>query len=130
MSDMKQVHAKDIKTGNYFMIDDAPCRAGTIKRSAPGKHGHLKLVIEGVGLLDGKKRVMLCSGHARVQAPIVDKRICQILSINDGMAQVMDMESYETFDTEIPDNLKNDIKEGSEVKYWVVAGTKALMEMN
>ena len=126
---MKQVHAKEIKSGNYLMIEDAPCKAGTIKRSAPGKHGHLKLVIEGVGLLDGKKRVMLCSGHARVQAPIVDKRLCQILSINGAIAQAMDMESYETFEADIPENLKDSVIEGSEFKYWVVAGVKALMEV-
>jgi len=130
MSEMKQVHAKDIKVGNYLMIEDAPCRASNIKRSAPGKHGHLKLVIDGVGLIDGKKRVMLCPGEARVQAPIVDKRICQVLSINGDHAQVMDMESYDTFDIEIPADLKASVAEGSEVKYWIIAGIKVLKEMN
>jgi translation initiation factor 5A len=130
MSEMKQVHAKDIKVGNYLMIDDFPCKATSIKRSAPGKHGHLKLVIEGVGLIDSKKRVMLCSGDARVQAPMVDRRICQILSINDDMAQVMDLSSFETFDVNIPDELKNNLTEGCEVKYWDLVGTKILKELN
>ena len=130
MSDMKQIHAKDIRVGNYYMHDDAPCKATNIKRSAPGKHGHLKLVIDGLGLIDNKKRVMLCPGEARLQAPIVDKRICQVLSINDNAAQVMDMESYETFDLDIPNNLKKNVSEGSEVKYWVIAGVKVMIEMS
>lgn len=127
MSDTKLVEAKHLKKGNYLMIKDTPCKVNEILKSAPGKHGHLKLRITGIGLIDAKKRVLMCPGHEKLNAPIVDKRKCQILSIQGSTAQAMDSETYETFDISIPDEIKAELVEGGEYSYWFVAGQKVLM---
>lgn len=129
MAETKLVEAKHLKKGNYVMINDASCRVTEVLKSAPGKHGHLKLRVTGVGLVDEKKRVLMCPGHEKVDSPIVDKRTCQILSVQAGTAQAMDMETYETFDIRVPSNLANSIVEGGECSYWVLAGEKVLMEV-
>ena len=41
----------------------------------------------------------------------------------------MDTESYETFDLEIPEELKDEITEGKEVLYWVLMGLKVIKQV-
>lgn len=126
---MKQIEAKGAKRGTYLMIDDVACKVADNKISKPGKHGEAKCRIEGVGLIDGKKRVVIKPSGHKLQSPIIQKRNCQILSIQGNMAQVMDMEDYSTFDTPIPEELKGKLVEGGEATYWVIVNQKVLMEV-
>jgi len=48
------------------------------------------------------------------------------LSIAGDKANVMDMKSYETFDLDIPEDLKDQVKEGDQVNYWIILGKKVL----
>ena len=41
----------------------------------------------------------------------------------------MDMESYETFDLDIPDELKSEVKEGSEILYWIIVDDKVMKQV-
>ena len=82
-----------------------------------------------VGLLDGKKRNLVMPGHDKVEAPIIDKRNAQVLSVNGNTASVMDGTSYETFDLEIPEELKGEVHEGSEVLYWGLMGLKVMKQV-
>jgi len=82
-----------------------------------------------VGLLDGKKRQLTMPGHDKIEAPIIEKKTAQVLSITGNSANMMDMESYETFDIEIPDEFKDSIKEGSEVMYWTMVGVRVMKQV-
>ena len=42
---------------------------------------------------------------------------------------VMDMETYETFDLTIPEELKGQIKEGIQIVYWIVMDTKLMKQI-
>ncbi len=68
-------------------------------------------------------------GHDKVEAPIIGKKNAQVLSVSGKTANVMDMETYETFDIEIPDELKNDVHEGVEVLYWSIMGTNVIKQV-
>ncbi len=68
-------------------------------------------------------------GHDKVEAPIVEKKNAQVLSISGNNANVMDNETYETFDLEIPAELKSEVKEGSEVLYWIIMETKVIKQV-
>ena len=41
----------------------------------------------------------------------------------------MNMETFETFDIAIPEDLKAQIKEGSELVYWDILGTKVIKQV-
>ena len=43
--------------------------------------------------------------------------------------QLMDLETYETFEIPIPDELKGKLNEGSEVDYIMAMGKKKLMRI-
>ncbi len=126
--DSKQINARDARKGTYVIIDEVVSRVTDNKISKPGKHGEAKCRIEAVGILDGKKRVHITPAGHRMTSPILDKRTCQIISIEDNTAQVMDMETYETFDMEVPDDMKDKIVEGEEAEYWCILDKKVFME--
>lgn len=118
-----------LNTGNYVIIDGVACSVTNTQTSRPGKHGHAKVRLEGVGLIDGQKRIIVMPGHDKIEVPIIDKRNAQVLSISGDHANVMDSETYETFDLAIPDELKDKVVEGSTVLYWVILSDKVMKQV-
>ena len=129
MYEKKLVSVGSLKKGDTIIIDGAACKITDTTTSRPGKHGHAKVNMMAVGLLDGKKRNLIMPGHDKVEAPIIEKKNAQVLSISENIANVMDTESYETFDLEIPEEFKGQVTEGKEVLYWVLMGTKVLKQV-
>ncbi len=129
MSDTKLVSVGSLKKGDTIIIDGAPCKITETTTSRPGKHGHAKVNMMATGILDGKRRNLVMPGHDKVEAPIIGKKTAQILSISGNTANVMDMESYETFDMEIPDELKGEVTEGKEVLYWIIMGANVMKQV-
>ena len=129
MYEKKSVSVGGLKKGDTIIIDEAPCKITDTATSRPGKHGHAKVNLTAVGILDGKKRQLVMPGHDKVEAPIIEKKSAQILSVTGNSANVMDMETYETFDMEIPEELKGEVSEGKEVLYWTIMGTKVMKQV-
>ena len=127
--DKKNVSVGSLKKGDTIIIDGAACKIVDTATSRPGKHGHAKVNLMAVGLLDGKKRNLIMPGHDKVEAPIIEKKTAQVLSVTGKVASVMDMDSYETFDIEIPEELTSEIAEGKEVLYWTLMGTKIIKQV-
>jgi translation initiation factor 5A len=125
----KQVDVGSLQKGNYVVLEGEGCKVTDVQISRPGKHGHAKVRLSAVGLIDGKKRIVVMPGHDKVDVPIVEKRNAQVLSIQDGKANVMDNETYETFDLEIPDDLKPECVEGTQVLYWVILDKKVMKQV-
>lgn len=120
---------KDCKPGSYLMIDGEPCRVTNFTKSKPGKHGAAKVRLEGVGLFDNKKRVVMKPADSNVEMPVIEKRKAQILSVSGDIAQLMDLETYETFDASIPDELKGKLDSGIEVIYWMFENKLQIREI-
>lgn len=129
MYEKKMVSVGGLKKGDTIIIDDAPCKVTDLATSRPGKHGHAKVNLMAVGMLDGKKRNLVMPGHDRVEAPIIEKKSAQVLSVVGDKANVMDTESYETFEMDIPEELKAEVKEGTEVLYWILMGSKVIKQV-
>lgn len=125
----KSVSVGSISKGSYLLIDNVPCRCTDVQISKAGKHGHAKSKITAVGLLDGKKRVFMSPTHDHIDVPIVDKRNASVLSIAGDKANVMDSETFETFDLEIPEDLKATVAEGVTVVYWEIMGDKVMKQI-
>ena len=118
-----------LKEGRFVILDDEPCTIVDIKKSKTGKHGHAKARIEGIGLITGKKHVIISPTHDKVEVPIIEKRDAQVLMVREDIAQVMDLKSFETIEMKIPEELKERVKEGVQVVYWDVMGNKLLKEV-
>ena len=125
----KSVSVSTLKKGNYVVIDGAACTVSDIQTSRPGKHGHAKIRMSAVGIIDGKKRVIVMPGHDHIDVPMVDKRQATVLSVHSGTANVMDAESYETFDMKIPEEFKAQIIEGVTITFWDIMGDKMIKQV-
>lgn len=121
------IEIKHAKVGKYIMIDGEPCRVSSTQSSAPGKHGHLKVRLVGVGVFDNKKREIMKPGNAMVEVPMIEKRSGQIISFSGDHVQLMDLESYDTFDTHLPEELKDNVTEGDQVLYWEISGRRMIV---
>ncbi len=125
MKEMAEV--RELKVGRYVLIDEEPCKIMSISTSKPGKHGEAKARIEAVGIFDETKRSVVHPVKHKVGIPIIDKRSAQILAlIGADVVQLMDMETYETFDMPIPEDLKGQLMPGKEILYLQAMGKRKI----
>jgi translation initiation factor 5A len=125
----KVVEVKTLKVGKYVILSDEASKIVSIQTSSPGKHGAAKARVEAVGIFDNQKRTLVKPVDAKVDVPIIDKRAAQVLALMGSDVQLMDLETYETFEVPIPEELKDDLVEGAEVGYIVAMGQKKLMRI-
>lgn len=123
----KVVEIKTLKQGKYLVLDGEASKISSISTSSPGKHGAAKARIEAIGIFDNQKRSLVKPVNAKVDIPIIDKRVGQVLAIMGTEVQLMDLETYETIELPIPDDLKDAISEGVEVEYIEAMGNMKIM---
>jgi len=117
---------RTLKVNRYLIIDDEPCKIVSISTSKPGKHGEAKARIEAIGVFDGQKRSIVNPVTHKVYVPIIDKRNAQVVAIMGENVQLMDMETYETFEMAIPDEYKGQLEPGKEIQYLNALGRKKI----
>lgn len=125
----KIVELRTLKVGRYILMDDEPCKIKSMDTSKPGKHGEAKVRIEGIGIFDNRKRSAIKPSGHKVTIPMLDKRTGQVLAIVGNEVQLMDMESYETFELPIPDELKEQLSEGGELLYMECMGRRKILQV-
>lgn len=130
MGEIKVIDATQAKEGRYVIFDGQAAIVKSLEISKPGKHGHAKCRIEAMTIKDNKKIVKVLPGHDKIESPIIEKKNAQVLSVHGETANVMDLETYETFDLAIPEELREKVKEGVQVMYWVVLEDKIVKEVH
>ena len=122
---IKNEEISKLKVGNYVIFDGKACKIVEMQKSAPGKHGHAKYRVAATDLMTGHKIIKIMTGHASVEVPIIEKKPAQVLSVSGKTAQIMDLETYETFDAEIDPSV-SDVKGNDQVIYWDILGRKII----
>ena len=129
----KPASLSDVKIGSYIIIDGEPCRIIEYDKSKPGKHGSAKARVVATGVFDGSKHSLVSPVSAGIEIPMIEKQTGQVISINkeQGIIQLMDMETFETFDSPPPDDkeINNKLIEGNEVEYWKVLGKTKIVRI-
>ena len=125
---IKTTDIGSIKVGGYIIIDGTACRVASVQTSKTGKHGHAKARIEAIGLINDEKKVIVKPTHDKAEVPIVEKKAAQVLSVTADTANVMDTETFETFDIKIPEDLKDKVIPNSQVVYWIILGIRVLKQ--
>ena len=124
----KFTDVSSIKQGSLIIIDEKACKVVSVDVSRPGKHGHAKYRIVAISLMDGKKKEIVMP-HGDIDVPIIGKKEAQVLSVSGDSANIMDSETYETFDLKIPGDLKDKVKEGVAVLYWEILDDKVMKQV-
>ncbi|MFN3621704.1 MAG: translation initiation factor IF-5A [Nitrososphaerales archaeon] len=127
----KPVDLGSVKEGSYIIIDGEPSRIVEYDKSKPGKHGAAKARVVAIGLLDGVKRSFVSPVSANVEVPIIEKRSAQVISISGSNVQLMDLETFEYFDLQMPveEEIKSKLQPGVEVEYWRTMGRNKIMRV-
>ncbi len=125
---MKELaEVRTLRVNRYMIINDEPCKIMSISTSKPGKHGESKARIEAIGIFDGQKRSVVHPVKHKVHVPMIDKRSAQILSLmGSDIVQLMDLETYETFEMPIPGEFKGKLAPGNEILYLEALGKKKI----
>ncbi len=121
-----QQEIRELKVNRYILVDEEPCRILSIQTSKPGKHGEAKARLEVMGLFDGQKRSIVHPVTHKVRVPVIDKRKAQVLSLHETTAQLMDLQSYETFELTVPADMAGDVQAGGEVLYMEAMGRRQM----
>jgi translation initiation factor 5A len=110
-----------LKVGSYIIIDGEPCRIVSYDHSKPGKHGSAKARVAAIGVFDGSRHSMVSPVSANVEVPLINKKSGQIISLSGQTLQIMDLETFEVFETSaVEDEIRDKITQSSEVEYWRV----------
>jgi len=117
---------KNLKKGHLVLIDGVPCRVESVSSSKSGKHGASKTRVDGIGLLDGRRRSIVKPSSDKVDVPIILKKRAQILAFSGNKVQLMDLSDYSMFELELPEELKGKVNAGEEINYFEISGMRTL----
>ena len=122
----EQTEVRELQEGNYLIMDDAPCQITSYSTAKPGKHGSAKARIEGRGVFDDKKRSLSQPVDAKIWIPIIERKQGQVVNVEGGgVAQVMDLETYETITMNLPDG--TDAGNGDEIEFLEYEGQRKVV---
>ncbi|MFB6154142.1 MAG: translation initiation factor IF-5A [Halodesulfurarchaeum sp.] len=122
----EQKEVRDLQEGNYVMMEDVPCKITSYSTAKPGKHGSAKARIDGRGVFDGKKRSLSQPVDQKIWVPMIERKQGQVVSVQGDDAQIMDLETYETFTMRIPD--ETDLSPDDEIEYLEFEGQRKILE--
>lgn len=105
-----------IKEGSFVMIDGCPCQVRAVEKSKPGKHGAAKARITAFDVFTGQKKTLLKPTNSEAEVPIIAKGTAQVVAVMGDTLQIMDVQSYETFNAPKPAEISG-LASGVEVEY-------------
>ncbi len=128
---IRKAEAKTLKPGSYLLIDEEPCRVISIEKSKPGKHGAAKANITAVGFFDDRKRNVIMPADRMVDVPVIDKRTATVIADLGEQYQLMDSETYETYNTPKPtdEEIASKMDLNAEVEVWEVMNKRVIMRV-
>lgn len=118
----KIIGATEARVGTNIIYEGVIYTIKKIDVSKTGKHGHAKCRIEAQNMFTGSKKIFVIPGHDKLEVPMVNKNKGQVLSILGEKVNLMDLESFETIDIDIPEELKDQLSENDNVEYWDIEG--------
>ncbi|RXK51694.1 translation initiation factor IF-5A [Halorientalis pallida] len=112
----QQTEVRELDEGSYVMMDDTPCKIDSYSTAKPGKHGSAKARVEGKGVFDGKKRNLSQPVDAKIWVPIIERKQGQVVNVESAdVAQVMDLDTYDTITMKVPEDV--DLSPDDDIEY-------------
>ncbi|WP_122089501.1 translation initiation factor IF-5A [Halalkalicoccus subterraneus] len=122
----QQKQVRDLQEGGYVMMDGAACKITHYSTAKPGKHGSAKARVEGKGVFDDKKRSFSQPVDAKIRVPIIERKQGQVISVeSDSVAQVMDLDTYETITISTPSDA--DLSPEDSIEYLEMEGQRKII---
>ena len=121
----EQKQVRELQEGSYVIVDGAPCKIDGYSTAKPGKHGSAKARVEARGVFDGRKRSLSQPVDAKIWVPIIERKQGQVVSVTGEDAQIMDLDTYETFTMRIPEG--EDFSPDENIEYLEYEGQRKVV---
>lgn len=127
-SDTKPVKASQLKVGTHMIYEDEVYVVKSVEKSKAGKHGHAKSRVGVENIITGAKKSLVFPGDDKLKSPIINKATAQVLAVNPDSIQLMDNESFETYETNVPDyaEIGGELASGDNVDVWMFMGKRII----
>lgn len=109
--------AKDLIAGSWFMHDKEPWQVKRVETVVCGTHSHSKTKLHAKNLYGGGEKVVVMGHQDPVDLADIFKKGASVISKLKDKVQIMDSQSYETFDAELSKELFDEINEGDNVTF-------------
>jgi translation elongation factor P/translation initiation factor 5A len=109
--------AGDVERGKYIEYKREILQVIRKEVMSCGKHSHSKLHFTVCKLDGSSEKEIVLSHNDPVEIIDIMKRQATLISKGELVSQIMDRDSYETFDARCERDLLNDLIEGEEVIY-------------
>jgi len=127
---MEEIQVKkigELKPGNYIWYNNKVYKVVSVETSKVGKHGAAKARVEAVSF-DGDKIVLIKPTHDNIDVPMIKKIKGQVISVlSEDRVMIMDMDTYETFEAVVNEDLRGKLSEGQRVVVWDI-GERVVMQ--
>src|SRR3989344_5061091 len=120
--------ASELEKGNYFIYNGEPVRVVRKEVVSVGTHSHTKLKFYVQGLREKGERTVILQHSDRVDKIDIMRKQGQIISKSIGKVQIMDSTSYETLDSNLPQELADEINEGDYVNFVELNGKVEILD--
>ena len=120
--------ASELKKGSYFIYDNEPVRVIRKELVAYGTHSHSKLKLFIQGLHENGERSVNMHHTDKVETVVIIRQTGQVISKANGKVQIMDSTTYETLDASAPEELLEQLNEGSQVTFVELKGIIEIIE--
>ena len=120
--------ASELEKGNYFIYNGEPVRVVRKEVISVGTHSHTKLKFYIQGLREKGERTAILQHSDRVDKIDIMRKQGQIISKSISKVQIMDSVTYETLDSNIPQELADEINEGDYVTFVDLNGKVEILD--
>ena len=120
--------ASELERGNYFIYNNEPVRALRREVIVAGTHSHSKLKFYIQGLREKGERTVTFQHSDRVEKIEIMRKQGQVISKSGNKVQLMDAVSYETLDSNLPQELADDVNEGDNVTFVDLNGKIEILD--
>jgi translation initiation factor 5A len=120
-----------LKEGSYIVIDGEPCKVVEVEKSKPGKHGSAKVRLTAISVFTSSKKSLIGTVDTHIEVPMIDKRSAQVISATPTSVQLMDLQTFEVTESNLPteSDLQGKLQPGAEVEVWAVLGKNKIMRV-
>ena len=109
--------AKDLVGGSWFMHEKEPWQVKRVETVVCGTHSHSKTKLHVKNLFGGGEKVLVFGHQDPVELVDIFKKGASVISKLKEKVQIMDGQSYETFDAELSKELFEELNEGDNVTF-------------
>jgi translation initiation factor 5A len=107
--------ASELKKGSAFEYKGEVLKVTRKELVTVGTHSHTKLKLFVKPLFGGGEKNMILAHNDRVEIVEASKKTATVVSKTLDKIQIMDLHTYETYDADIDEALKQEVNEGDTI---------------